>query len=109
MSLKVATLKDGSQVAQLALFTTTLNLKAVMQENVIVLSELVEKCKDANYQFVATFGVGSKAILTKHALMNEREEVHDDIQKIVLNSIEGSGLNLRLVSPLQSRQVQNIK
>jgi hypothetical protein len=104
-SLVMATLRDGSQVPQVTLVTTTMNLRAASEENFVALFDLAEKCKDASYRFVANSFGDSKSILKKWALIDGSEKVHDDVRKIVLNSIEGEGLSLKLVNPLQSARV----
>lgn len=109
MSTPMVTLKDGSQVTQVAYGTVSMSLQRVVEESDVALYDLVEKCKDASYNLpVSPFG-DSKALLTKLDLIDQRGKVHDDVQKIVLNSIEGSGYDLKLVSPLQSKEVQKMK
>jgi len=107
--MSTVTLKDGSQVAEAVYASTTMNLRDVAEESSIALNDLVKKCKDANYKFTKNPFGDSKAILTGHALIGEDQEVHADVRKVVLNSIEGSGLNLKLVSPLKPEQVQKIQ
>lgn len=104
-SLTMATLRDGSQVPQVVVVTTSTNLRAATEENYVALFDLVEKCKDASYQFVVNPFGASKAILKKWALIDGSEKVHEDVRKIVLNSIEGEGLSLKLVNPLKSKNV----
>lgn len=104
-SVVMATLRDGYEVPQVTVVVTTRNLRAAAQENFVALFDLAEKCKDARYKFVSNAFGDSKAILKKWALIDESEKVNDDVRKIVLNSIEGEGLSLKLVSPLQSARV----
>ena len=104
----MVTLRNGSQVPQVTLISVYMNIEAAAQENFMALFDLVEKCKDAGYKFVTNPFGDSKAILKAHALIDENENVHDDIKTIVLNSVEGSGMSLKLVNPLQSKQISKM-
>jgi hypothetical protein len=96
--MTMVTLKDGSQVPEPALITTMMGLQAAKKEG-FALFDLVEKCKDSNYKFVANPFGDSKAILKKLALIDGDERVHDIVKSIVLNATEGNGLSLKLVDP----------
>jgi hypothetical protein len=104
--LAAVTLRDGSKVPQAMLTLTTVRMKALMQKNPIALFDLVEKCRNANFEFIKNPFCDSKALLTEHALVDQSGAVNEDVQKIVLNSIEGSYLTLKLVDPLQSKRIQ---
>ena len=101
----MATLRDGSQVPEALVVTTTMNLTAAAEESYVALFDLAEKCKDASYEFVVNPFGDSKAILKSWLLINENETVNEDVRKIVLNSIAGKGLSLKLVNPLQGKKV----
>jgi hypothetical protein len=103
----MVTLRDGSQVSEAILITTTMNIEAAAAaaaaEHCHVLSDLVEKCKDVGHRFVTDTSVDSKSILQQFNLINSNEQVDEDVRKIVLNLIEGSGLFLRLVNPIKKK------
>lgn len=99
-SLVMVTLRDGSQVPEATLITTTVKLNEAFEESFVALVDLAKKCKNASHKFIRNPFGDSKAILKKLILIDESEEVYDDVRKIVLNSIEGEGLSLRLVNPL---------
>jgi hypothetical protein len=102
------TLKDGYQVTETALNPTIKNIRALYQKNYLVFFDLVEKCRNTEYQFISTPYGDSKAVLKTYTLMNEREEVPEYIQKIVLNSINGSGLYITLVNPIALDRVSTV-
>ena len=108
-ALTLVTLKDGSQVFQGTFTAVTLSLKDAHKENPVALFDLVEKCKDAGHQLGSPPFGDSKSILTKRGLIDKNGEVHDAVKKIVLNSVEGSGIFLKLVNPLKPEQVSVIK
>jgi hypothetical protein len=108
--MSTVTLKDGSQVAEAVYASITMILRTVKEENPVAFSDLFRKCKYADTTFTTNRNYeDSKTILTRYALIGEDQEVHADVRKVVLNSIEGSGLNLKLVSPLKPEQVQKIQ
>ena len=107
MSVMV-TLKDGSEVPQLALIATTTNLEEVIRQNPFAFFDLVEKCKDANYKFTRSLGWDTTELLKDLALLDKDERVHDIVKQIVLNSVEGEEGSLRLANPLQSKNVEKL-
>jgi hypothetical protein len=100
--LATVSLKDGSRVAYNLVVIITMNLEAIIKEDFTALFDLVEKCKDSNYEFIANPLGDSKATLKKWGMIGRDDQVSEDLRKIVLNSVEGSGLSLRLVNPLGS-------
>ncbi len=108
-ALTLLTLKDGSQVYQGTVNAVTNSLKVAAKENPVALFDLVKKCKDAGHQFISSPFGDSKSILTKYGLIDKNGEVHDAVKKVVLNSVEGSGIFLKLVNPLQAERVSVVE
>lgn len=106
--MSTVTLRDGNQVSEEIFKQVSESITDVLVDNCIALSELVEKCNDAGYEFIKNPLGDSAAILKKFGLMDDRERVNPDIKKIVLNSIEGSWKSLKFVDPLQSKEVSKI-
>jgi hypothetical protein len=106
--ITMATLRDGSKVAGSALHTVTRNIESVRQKNFLAFFDLVEKCKNPSYRFVVNPFADSKAILRKYGLIDENDRVHDDVRNIVINSIQGDGLSIELISPIK-KEVTPIK
>ncbi|MGD0664810.1 MAG: hypothetical protein ABSA17_03650 [Rhabdochlamydiaceae bacterium] len=104
--LAAVTLRDGSKVPQAMLTLTTVRMKALMQKSPVALFDLVEKCRNVHFEFIKNPFCDSKALLTEHALVDQSGAVNEDVQKIVLNSIEGSYLTLKLVDPLQPNRIK---
>ncbi len=94
------TLKDGEKVPNIILAATTYNLKMAAKESADAIIGLVERCKDAQYKFIFSPHGDSKDILRRWALVQPSGAVPAYIQSIVLNSVETSGKELRLVSPI---------
>lgn len=98
----LVTLKDGSQVPDELFSKITPNIRAIHQENYFAFYELVEKCTDAGHKFVKDGGKDSKAILMKHDLIDQNENVNENVKKIVLNSLKTFHLySLKLVNPIK--------
>ena len=97
--INMVTLKDGTQVPEPDLITTMMNIQAAAKSTLVALFDLVEKCKDDNYKFVANPSGDSKAVLKSYALIDDQERVHDLVKSIVLNATEGSGLSIKIVNP----------
>jgi len=104
----VVTLRDGSTVAENVLALTRMRLEDLSKNNYIVFFDLVQKCKDSRYQLGITPLGDSREILINLRFIDEQEEVHDDIRKIVLNSVEQSKLSITLVNPLSSKEFTQI-
>ena len=104
-TLTMVTLRDGSKVYKTTFDSVSMNLKALARKNNMALYDLVEKCKNAQYKFVATPFGDTKALLKTYKLMNTDEEIHDDIKKIVLNSVTRTGYSYGLINPLKVKQV----
>lgn len=90
------TLKNGAEVPLAAVRMTMLILeKYVDTAGSVALYELNEKCKDAQYQMLK----GPRAMAERFAL-TEGGKVLDLTRNIILSSIEGEGLDLRLTNPV---------
>lgn len=98
-SLSMVTLKDGSQISQQTVASITINIQDANKENPTALYDLVEKCKNENYKLTRI--CNSEFTLTNHALIDLDKKIHPDVKRVVLNSVEGSGRSLRIVSPLK--------
>ncbi len=102
-------LKDGSIVSETDLVSVSMALKELYEGEYLALFDLVKKCRNAGFQIPTSQFGDSKKVLLKHKLVNEDGQVHDDVRKIVLNSIQGSGLELKLVSLLSEKGVSMVK
>jgi hypothetical protein len=99
-------LKDGYQVSEGSLTAVKMNLDQLKERHLAALIDLVKKCQDPSHEFLPTPFGDSSEILRDYALLNNDDEIiHEDVRRIVLNSIEGSGQKLKLVSPLDKNRV----
>lgn len=95
----MVTLKDGSEVPQTTLTKVTDQLKKLKETDFGTLIDLFEKCKDKDYKFSTNLFQNSELQLKELSLMQDNGEINPDIQKIVLNSLEGRGLATKFIDP----------
>jgi hypothetical protein len=101
-----ATLKDGYGVDPLTLQITRSNLHFLLDASLSALIDLVEKCKNPGHNFVRGPDGDSSIILRERCLIdNTGTVVSEEVRRIVMNSIEGSGQSLKLVSPIKGNQL----
>ena len=72
-----------------------LRLERLMKKNPILFYEFVMKCRDVNHQF---FG-DTEAELAKMDFFEADGRIHDSIRNVVLASVAGDMLEMRLVNP----------
>src|ERR1051326_7149691 len=100
--MAVMTLKDGYQIPEASFKTIKMNIENLKDTDLDALIDLVEKCKNPHHSFSRTHQSDSSIILIERSLINKRNEVvHEDVRRIVLNSIERSGQSIRFVNPLK--------
>ena len=104
----MVTLKDGSKVLNSDLISARMKIAVLSHKNYVALFNLVEKCRNVQHQFlknpldVSKPWDDSKATLRAWNLIDGQGNVHESIRKIVLNSIEGSGLSMKFVNPIKN-------
>lgn len=97
------TLMNGAQVPRAFLYKTSQNLASIANQN-DVLFELLEKCKDPEYQLSSN----SREILKKIALIDDEDRIDDDVKAIVLHSLEGSRQSMKYTNPLRPRRISRL-
>lgn len=110
-SSHLVTLRDGSQIDKGVLHTTFKNINDVSKKNFNALVELVEKCKDDNYQFLKPpYGNSEAVLLQYHFIEQGSPHIHELIKRVVLNSVEEEmeHIRLRVVNPLYSKIVSKL-
>lgn len=99
MSIMV-TLKDGSEVPKSTFDSVSKKLQQLKEEgNFGTLIDLFHRCQDPGYKFPQNIFQNSAMKLKEYSLLDENEQINPDIQKIVLNSLEGNGLSTHFVDP----------
>lgn len=97
-------LRTGIQEASALVKIVALQLREMMNPDLekgarmgdmLALYDLVSKCRDRNYQF---FG-NNEELLIQRGLVERSGHVHDSVRNIVLASVEGDGMDMRLVNP----------
>lgn len=96
MTLKTVKLKNGEEEAEGLVNITFMLLKDLSKNNPILLYELAEKCRDRNHKFFGNTG----DTLREKELVQSDYSMHSSIKNIVLSSIEGEGMEMRLVNPI---------
>lgn len=92
-------LRTGIDGSELVVITVTITLKNLWDKGLfgqLAVCDLAMRCKDSSYPI-------SKEIeekLKNLSLIQVDGKVHKSIQDVVLASVEGEGLDMRLVSPL---------
>ncbi|MDP2967068.1 MAG: hypothetical protein Q8N87_01505 [bacterium] len=96
--MKILVLKNRAEEVEGLVIATMVSLEHLLKSNPIVFYELVMKCRDNNYQFLGN----TAEPLEELGLVQRDRTVHDSIRNIVLSAAEGSGLGMKLVSPVPS-------
>jgi len=99
-AMKIAKLRNGSEEPMPAVTTTTISLRHLMSSipGILQVYELHQKALNPNYQIDRQYAEPLKAL----ALLQSNGELHDITRNVVLSSVEGSGLEMRLVNPIVS-------
>lgn len=78
-NLRIATLRDGSQVPMPTVLATAQNFKDLYRESPHAFHELIALCKDSNHKITDIHTPDyAKTILTERRLIDLRGKVHDD-------------------------------
>ena len=98
-AVPMVTLRDGTKVPQSTLIETMEGLRKV-SEDVSVLLDLVEKCRNTSFIIPNTncFGNSNQSLL-EHKLINQNRRVDGDKKRIILNAIAGEGFTLCIIDP----------
>ncbi|MCL1840121.1 hypothetical protein FWF89_04005 [Candidatus Saccharibacteria bacterium] len=97
MELETVKLKTGKIVPKVTAEAVTASLKALSDEASIAFFELVELCRNANYEI---WNDADADTLKALSLLQPNGRIHEDIRAVVLASVNGKGLNMKLVSPV---------
>ena len=93
-------MKNGSEECSAIVTATTMALRDLWGGGeAIAVVELVSLCKDSQHKLFA----GTREGLHRLALLERNGDsftVHDSVRNVVLSSVEGEGLDMRLVSPV---------
>ncbi|HSW86328.1 MAG TPA: hypothetical protein VLG49_02390 [Rhabdochlamydiaceae bacterium] len=91
-------LKDGSEVPKTTFENVRKKLEKLKEEgNFGVLVDLHDMCLDNTFQPQKNPFQDSKILLKERCLLQANDEINPDIQKIVLNCLEGRGLTTKFV------------
>lgn len=96
MALKTVKLKNGAEEAKGLVNITFMILQDLSKKNPILLYELVKKCRDRSHRFFGNTG----ETLRSMELVQSDHSIHSSIKHIVLSSVEGEGMEMRLVRPI---------
>lgn len=94
--METVTLRTGHEHAAALVNITTLALRSLMARYPIAFYELVCKCRDRDHKL---FGNVAE-VLSPLSLLQPDGRVHGAIREIVLASVEGDGMEMKLRSPI---------
>jgi hypothetical protein len=103
--MKTVTLRTGAEEPDATVKVVYSSLRAMMDPNpehntrpgdFLALFDLASKCRNRDYQF---FG-NNEALLVERGLVQPGGRIHDSVRNVVLASVEGEGMEMRLVNPV---------
>lgn len=98
MNPEMVTLKDGSEIEGTLVKTTMITLAELLDQNLPLIYELRERCRNPDHQFFGNYG----QILQDYALVDPSGNVYDSTKRVVLNAIEGEDFAMVLKSPYRT-------
>lgn len=90
-------LKNGSEEFPALVKVTWMSMMDLLESHPIALVELVSLCRDRDHELFGNTAVELQGL----ALVDPGGSVHRSIRNIVLSAVEGEGLEMRLISPLE--------
>ena len=104
--MKEIELKNGSMELNILVNAIMLSLRKLFDEFPLALYDLIEKCKDREYQI---FGSNVERLKRLSLISEENHQIHGSIRNIVLSAIEGDGMDMTLVSPVKPKGEKEAK
>lgn len=95
------TLRTGEKVVSVMIPTVRMALDSLLTNGIsgfTALYDLREICRDPQYK--QKVHAGNMKLLQDLSLVDPSGGVHDEIRKIVVASVTGEGLDIKIVSPL---------
>jgi hypothetical protein len=96
--MEMILLKNGFKEPDKLVKVITLSLQSLMRDLPIVFLDFVEFCQDSQCQIDKK----KKEVLKKRGLLEDNGAIHDSIKNIVLSSVKGEGMDMRLTNPIAS-------
>jgi len=104
--MTTVTLKDGYEVLKASFEITRMTIQNLQDTHLEAFIDLVEKCRNPNFIFSRTEqGDSSIPLMERFLITKKNEIINEDVRRIVLNSIEGSGRTIQLVNPIKATQM----
>lgn len=97
--MNLVKLKNGTEEVEPVVKVVMMNLSALWEEGlpgVLAVYDLVERCRDSNYQF---FGSNEQK-LKELALVESDGRINNSIRNIVLSAAQGTGREMQIGSPV---------
>lgn len=125
----MVTLKDGSQASLGTVNVIYTKLKTLREQFFLSLFDLVQLCKNASEEYAIDCRTGefvkghyqgipkseipmapnSEQTLRGFHVIDQNGKIDKVVQRIVLNSVEGDGFSLKVVSPLKTERVSKVE
>jgi hypothetical protein len=96
-------LRTGIEEAEPLVKVTVMSLRELWKSGLpgtLAVYDLVERCKNPSYNIFKK----NLETLQDLSLIDSNGNIHDSIKNIVLASVEGEGMKMKLVSPIQEVQ-----
>jgi hypothetical protein len=95
-------LRDGSQVPLDTFNALCTAAEALLERgDLYAIHSLIKKCQDASFKLIPSQFGDARSTLKQYNLIDENDSIHEDIRKIVLNSIKESASSLRVAIPVK--------
>lgn len=101
---RMVKLKNGKEEPANLVAVTMVSIEALMESDPISFYEFVMKSRDAKHKVWSQQNVEklTREKLTRAGLMGIDGHVHGSIANIVASGVTGDGLNMKIVSPVES-------
>lgn len=101
----IVTLRNGRDVQEELVRSTMLSLGSLLKTQAVAFCELVELCHDATHELwgnLTTEELKKARLITLHTLGSGKvvPVVHSVVRDIIVSAVEGTDLNMKLVSPI---------
>lgn len=99
--VKLAQLKNGSHIVEFVLVETMRELKKMQEQDPFAFYDLVMKCRDNSHTIIPSPFGDAKITLKRYGFMSDDGTIREDIKNIVLSSVVGDELEMKLESPIK--------
>lgn len=100
---KTVNLKNGTQSPEAVVAVVHVGLTGLLKQGIPGVLALYDLTNAARIDGGKVTDSQALKILAELSLVNEDGTMHDEVKNVVINSIEGEGMKMHIVSPLQPK------